>query len=717
MWLRKDIAAQPAPNRETALPDVTVTGSAGDAMRRATMLAVGVMFLFMTMKATWSASAGGVGQMFWVVALFVLPSLYTFPNPRRLLDRHRWLVLAAQAVLTWVPLAVFGGSWNAGLGGLLAGLVLLTMRSRWSWLVAGLLLAADLLVRVTVNGMLQSPGWLGVVSAADLYVDDGLFFFAVVRLAKIVGEVEQAHRQAADMTVADERMRAARALQTAVGLRLAEIAAKVDAARSALAHDAAEARVQIAEAGSKARETVARARAITADGGSSPTLDRQISPVAGVMFGARLAWSVLVVMLISFPVEGFYNAFLEHDSAWLWTALTVANVLTVALQLRHSGAARRSSRPRWWPATLALQATLMYVFYIPPLNILTTNVGFLAGSILLLMPYRWRWAAFAAVVFSWSALYATVPLKGEPDYYRNAFGVLYFAALYSLTGLEVYGISWLARLARQLEGLRGEVARMAAVQERLRVDQDIHDLLGLGLSAVALKSDLVGALVGRDDSKAAIEMAEISRICAAAQSDVRLVTGDGARLFFFDELAAAQRILTSAGIMVATDLPDGPLSAAADEVLAPVLREAVTNVLRHSAATHCVISVTLEPGRLLLSVRNDGAAQQLERPVRGDGGHGLANMTARMQAAGGQLCHRWSNGEFQLATEIPLADVRKDHPRSAGRVTFPPVRRRALHSRVDDLLASGHGTDGVDEFSGGPALEQVPGYPGVEGGS
>ena len=159
----------------------------------------------------------------------------------------------------------------------------------------------------------------------------------------------------------------------------------------------------------------------------------------------------------------------------------------------------------------------------------------------------------------------------------------------------MYGLTRLAGLARELEGLRGELARMAAVRERLRVARDVHDLLGLGLSAIALKADLAAALIGSDDARAAAEIGEMSRICAAARADVRLVAAGDTRLTLAGELAAAQQILTSAGVTVTAGIPDGPLPAAADEVLAPVLREAVTNVLRHAATATCVNAGQRQP--------------------------------------------------------------------------------------------------------------------------
>jgi hypothetical protein len=98
-----------------------------------------------------------------VAAIFVLPLLFAFPGPRRVLIRCRWLVLAAQGVLTWTPFAAFGSRWVAGIGGLLAGLVLLTISGPAAWWIAGGLLTADVAVRAAVVGLPTVPVWSGGV--------------------------------------------------------------------------------------------------------------------------------------------------------------------------------------------------------------------------------------------------------------------------------------------------------------------------------------------------------------------------------------------------------------------------------------------------------------------------------------------------------------------------------------------------------------------------
>jgi len=312
-----------------------------------------------------------------------------------------------------------------------------------------------------------------------------------------------------------------------------------------------------------------------------------------------------------------------------------------------------------------------------------------------------------------------VPLQGVTAAGRGTMPTLYLAADFALFGLWVYGLSRLAGLARELEGLRGELARMAAVRERLRVARDVHDLLGLGLSAVALKADLADALIGRDDARAAAEMEEMGRICATARADIRLVTGDRQLLSLAGELAAAKQILASAGIEVRAGMPSGPLPAAADQVLAPVLREAVTNILRHTAATAGSIKLSTVGGWLRLQVSNDGVAAGpgTSAPTASGAGHGLANLNARLQAAGGRLTIRQAGARFCLAAEIPLSRARLEPAGLAGpRRHLLAAGCRAGQPGVDDPFPPGHGADGANEVPGGAVLEQVAGHSGAQRG-
>lgn len=299
------------------------------------------------------------------------------------------------------------------------------------------------------------------------------------------------------------------------------------------------------------------------------------------------------------------------------------------------------------------RASLAFAPFLPFIDTYGPSMaGFVAGSILLLVPGRWRWAGYSAVITAATVLWVVVPEHGYTAAERAAVpNIGYTVAAVGGPGLLVYGLSWLTGLARQHEELQDELAQMAVSAERLRVARDVHDLLGLGLAAAALKADLIGRLIGRDDARAIAEIDEVGRVCAAARAELRRVTGDGQLLSLTVELAAARQILAAGGVEVDTRVTGQPLPSAADAVLAVVLREAVTNVLRHAAALACTIRLTAQDGTVRLQISNDGVA---DLSAASQPGSGLANLAARVAAAGGNLTSCRSDGRFDLVAEIPL---------------------------------------------------------------
>jgi two-component system, NarL family, sensor histidine kinase DesK len=622
------------------------------ASRRANAIVVAVLCLLLVAKIADGVGSGGPGQVPFVAALFVLPLLYVIPATRHWWTAHRFWLLGAQAVLTYVPVAVFGSSWVLGLSGLLAGLVLLAVAAPASWLLFGALTAAEVAARIGLVGLPAGYGASAGLAVVALFVDDALVLFGLTRLADMVAQVNAARSELADLAVSRERLTAAGALRSAVGERLTAVSGRATAALQAADRSPARARELITEAGVLARQALADVRGTTVTDRPSAGTKETAVPGTGAAVAPRLALTVLVVQLAGYWTQTVNNVLGAHFGPGVTGAAIASWLAVVALQLRHSLPSPAGGRPRAWPWTLTLQALLVYGMF-PALGwIAFSFVGFLAGSALLLLPGRRAWAAYAAVVASVSVLLAIWPVHGTIPRPGIAEVIYLTAATAAGIGLLVYGLSRLAGLAVQLEALRGELARAAAARERARVARDTHDLLGLGLSAAALKTDLIGRLIGRDDARARAEIAELRRICAAASADIRLVTGEGLRLSLDAEFALAREVLVSAGIDLRADMAGGLAPAAADAVLAPVLREAVTNILRHSSARQCTVVMAAGGGVLRLSVSNDGAAG----PVAGDGGpgHGLANLTARVEAAGGHLISRRAGGRFDLIAEIPM---------------------------------------------------------------
>src|SRR5262249_26909532 len=122
---------------------------------------------------------------------------------------------------------------------------------------------------------------------------------------------------------------------------------------------------------------------------------------------------------------------------------------------------------------------------------------------------------------------------------------------------------------------------------------DTHDLLGLGLSAIALKCDLPGRLIGRDAARAQTELQALVRLAAQVRADIRTVTSGEYGLSLRTEVVAARDVLATIDVRVEVRATSGgqQMPPEVDAVLATVLREAVTNVLHHSLATWCEIEV------------------------------------------------------------------------------------------------------------------------------
>lgn len=166
------------------------------------------------------------------------------------------------------------------------------------------------------------------------------------------------------------------------------------------------------------------------------------------------------------------------------------------------------------------------------------------------------------------------------------------------------------------------------VEERERVARDVHDVLGHSLTVVTLKAELAERLIELDPARARQELADIQELSRQALAEIRETVGGLRSARLTVELTAARIALTGAGIT--SHLPEGvdEVDPRHRTVLAWVLREAVTNVVRHSDATTCRIDL----GTNVLRVTDDGRGLDGRAP-----GNGLRGVRERVEAAGGHL--------------------------------------------------------------------------------
>ncbi|MER6943806.1 histidine kinase [Nonomuraea sp. NPDC000554] len=238
------------------------------------------------------------------------------------------------------------------------------------------------------------------------------------------------------------------------------------------------------------------------------------------------------------------------------------------------------------------------------------------------------------------------------------------AAVISVILWACWSSAWMLRVLRELQRAHQDRAALALANERLRISRDLHDVFGRTLATIAVKSELASELVRRgSDEKAADEITGVRRLAEEAGSEVRRVVRGELRASWDGEVSGARSLLDSAGIRCT--VTGDPVPEECAEALAWVVREGVTNVLRHSAATQVTLATTHQDGQVLLTIANDGAdpvdfvendAADGPAAARPDAGTGLRAMSERIRALGGHVATRRDGDWFLLEAVIPLPE-------------------------------------------------------------
>lgn len=220
-----------------------------------------------------------------------------------------------------------------------------------------------------------------------------------------------------------------------------------------------------------------------------------------------------------------------------------------------------------------------------------------------------------------------------------------------LAGGIVYVMLKLFSVVTQLKETRRELARVAVADERLRFSRDLHDLLGQTMSVVAIKAEAVRRLAPRDPERAAAEAESIEQISRQALAEIREAVSGYRETSLAEELDRARLLLGAARIEPVVRESGPQLTAQAEKLLAWIVREGVTNVVRHSGAKRCEISLERDTDPVRLSISDDGTGTGVAAPVAG--GNGLRGLTERLTAVGGTLeAGPWQKG-FRLLATLP----------------------------------------------------------------
>ncbi|MFD9699782.1 sensor histidine kinase [Lentzea sp. NPDC059081] len=322
---------------------------------------------------------------------------------------------------------------------------------------------------------------------------------------------------------------------------------------------------------------------------------------------------------------------LRDPSPMRWLGVAGLLLLAVAYAVALHG-----GRLRWLVAATLVSIPLVAPAGPDEMSTWAWIGGCAAGFAPLLLTGVWRWmAAIGAVVLA--GLVGFFVTRGQVTYQMIA--VCVGATIVATAGLP----TWFAGLLAQARAGREAQAELAVSEERLRFARDVHDLLGHRLTVIALKAELAGRLADSDPARSAAEAFEAQRLASGALEEVRDAVHGYRAVDLPSQLEAVGNVLREAGIRCTVSGAD--VSSGAQ--LALVVREACTNVLRHSHATWCMIDVADADGEVRMTVTNDGA----EKPFAA--GNGIRGMTERLASVGGTVSADLSDGVFTLQVVVP----------------------------------------------------------------
>jgi two-component system sensor histidine kinase DesK len=269
-----------------------------------------------------------------------------------------------------------------------------------------------------------------------------------------------------------------------------------------------------------------------------------------------------------------------------------------------------------------------------------------------------RNASIAVIVLTLLTLGVSVTASGRIAS-ANWLQIIPLVLLVRGLGLDMVGFVRLSDALRELHTAREELAYQAVNEERLRMARDLHDLLGHTLSLITLKSELAGRLLEKNPQAATQEIHEVERVARQALREVREAVAGYRQSTLRSELEGARQILEAAAIDFTVEYETQVFPQSVEAVLAWVVREGVTNVIRHSHAKHCLIRIMSTGEYIRAEVINDGYPR--EENSKGQMGSGLSGLTERVAGQGGRIetgTSPSSNGiGYHLKVEIPIKGV------------------------------------------------------------
>lgn len=377
--------------------------------------------------------------------------------------------------------------------------------------------------------------------------------------------------------------------------------------------------------------------------------------------GVRTTWTytlgsiVFVLLVLDVMLLGLALNHLEEQSdAVSWVTL-LALLVSVGTQVRYcwflrAGLGGGLPRPAWTVALLLPPAVMWVCDFISAFIPMWRSVPlWLALSLVACLLPRWPkwWLLGAGLVLALLPFYVQVQLgtANTIPQHQSYFLLLFYSALAPV--MVISGLWWW-QVVVELDKHRLMAGELAVARERLRFAADLHDIQGHHLQVIALKSELAERLLSIDPEAARENIHQTRLIAKEALEETRHLVSGYREVALENELENAREVLTASGASCELVVGQLPHTPDAHRALAMTVREATTNILRHSNANHVSIKLATTAAGTTLNIDNDGVG-----PSPAGRGTGLLGLRERLEGLGGTLTTAINANTFELRAWVP----------------------------------------------------------------
>jgi two-component system, NarL family, sensor histidine kinase DesK len=334
-------------------------------------------------------------------------------------------------------------------------------------------------------------------------------------------------------------------------------------------------------------------------------------------------WTVLAIL-------PFY--FISQSPSTIFIIIGVVLTLLFFLFFRFAFISKRWTIYVWTSILIGISAISTIMFsYVYFAFFLAYLIGNIKGKITFVILY------FLHLVITVAAINYKIIL-GEPLFIKQLPFVLIIFISVILLPFSLRFRKERGKLKEKLEDANKRIAELVKQEERQRIARDLHDTLGQKLSLIGLKSDLARKLVYKDPEKAKTELKDVQQTARTALNEVRKMVADMRGIRLKDELIRVNQLLAAAQIdfIYNQEFTLNNVSLLTENILSMCLKEAVTNVVKHSGATTCCVSFEQTPSETIIKIQDNGRRTKIKEEDLNKGS-GLKGMRERLEFVNGSL--------------------------------------------------------------------------------